>query len=267
MGPGQRCGGPRRKVVHATGEFVRPVGERCYRHGDHVNDRGQSRRPGTRWSCGRDDVNRQFVRNFVDRRRRRRDSRSMAAPFTRRRLLPNQHLFRQGSRHIGGLEDRMSALWQHEREGRWRIGVECAPPAAGTAVTDPVATPKLVRQLLVELLVERTRPSPAIGRQQLLRMALGRVDVFQAHREVRSSTSQSQILRASADVPEASACQCRLTGPTQRAVLLTSVDPVMTGQRAYTTRELTKPLGVSLQTVQLWVGAGHLQAWKTLGEN
>ena len=36
-------------------------------------------------------------------------------------------------------------------------------------------------------------------------------------------------------------------------------------QRSYTTVEVAKRLGVSLQTVQRWVDAGHLKAWKTLG--
>ena len=35
--------------------------------------------------------------------------------------------------------------------------------------------------------------------------------------------------------------------------------------RSYTTIEVAKRLGVSLQTVQRWVDAGHLKAWKTLG--
>jgi len=35
--------------------------------------------------------------------------------------------------------------------------------------------------------------------------------------------------------------------------------------RSYTTVEVAKRLGVSLQTVQRWVDAGHLKAWKTLG--
>ncbi len=35
--------------------------------------------------------------------------------------------------------------------------------------------------------------------------------------------------------------------------------------RPYTTVEVAKRLGVSLQTVQRWVDAGHLKAWKTLG--
>lgn len=35
--------------------------------------------------------------------------------------------------------------------------------------------------------------------------------------------------------------------------------------RSYTTIEVAKQLGVSLQTVQRWVDAGHLKAWKTLG--
>jgi len=34
---------------------------------------------------------------------------------------------------------------------------------------------------------------------------------------------------------------------------------------SYTTIEVAKRLGVSLQTVQRWVDAGHLKAWKTLG--
>jgi len=35
--------------------------------------------------------------------------------------------------------------------------------------------------------------------------------------------------------------------------------------RSYTTVEVAKRLGVSMQTVQRWVDAGYLQAWKTLG--
>lgn len=35
--------------------------------------------------------------------------------------------------------------------------------------------------------------------------------------------------------------------------------------RSYTTVEVARRLGVSLQTVQRWVDAGHLKAWKTLG--
>lgn len=35
--------------------------------------------------------------------------------------------------------------------------------------------------------------------------------------------------------------------------------------RSYTTVDVAKRLGVSLQTVQRWVDAGHLKAWKTLG--
>jgi len=41
--------------------------------------------------------------------------------------------------------------------------------------------------------------------------------------------------------------------------------PVMQAPRAYTTIEVAKRLGVSLQTVQRCVDAGHLKAWKTLG--
>jgi len=37
------------------------------------------------------------------------------------------------------------------------------------------------------------------------------------------------------------------------------------GPRSYTTVSVAKRLGVSLQTVQRWVDAGHLRAWKTLG--
>ena len=36
-------------------------------------------------------------------------------------------------------------------------------------------------------------------------------------------------------------------------------------RRSYTTIDVAKRLGVSLQTVQRWVDAGHLKAWKTLG--
>ena len=36
-------------------------------------------------------------------------------------------------------------------------------------------------------------------------------------------------------------------------------------RRSHTTIDVAKRLGVSLQTVQRWVDAGHLQAWKTLG--
>ncbi len=35
--------------------------------------------------------------------------------------------------------------------------------------------------------------------------------------------------------------------------------------RSYTTIDIARRLGVSLQTVQRWVDAGHLKAWKTLG--
>jgi len=35
--------------------------------------------------------------------------------------------------------------------------------------------------------------------------------------------------------------------------------------RSYSTVEVAKRLGVSLQTVRRWVDAGHLKAWKTLG--
>ncbi|MET0384081.1 MAG: response regulator [Burkholderiaceae bacterium] len=35
--------------------------------------------------------------------------------------------------------------------------------------------------------------------------------------------------------------------------------------RSYTTIEVARRLGVSLQTVQRWVDAGHLKAWKTIG--
>jgi len=40
---------------------------------------------------------------------------------------------------------------------------------------------------------------------------------------------------------------------------------VPTEFRSYTTVEVAKRLGVSLQTVQRWVDAGRLKAWKTLG--
>lgn len=35
--------------------------------------------------------------------------------------------------------------------------------------------------------------------------------------------------------------------------------------RSYSTVEISRRLGVSIQTVQRWVDAGHLKAWKTLG--
>ena len=38
-----------------------------------------------------------------------------------------------------------------------------------------------------------------------------------------------------------------------------------TDRRSYTTIDVAKRLGVSLQTIQRWVDAGHLKAWKTLG--
>jgi excisionase family DNA binding protein len=41
--------------------------------------------------------------------------------------------------------------------------------------------------------------------------------------------------------------------------------PVIKGKHSYTTIDVAKRLGVSLQTVQRWVDAGHLKAWKTLG--
>jgi excisionase family DNA binding protein len=41
--------------------------------------------------------------------------------------------------------------------------------------------------------------------------------------------------------------------------------PVTAEFRAYSTIEVARRLGVSLQTVQRWVDAGHLKAWKTLG--
>ena len=73
-------------------------------------------------------------------------------------------------------------------------------------------TPNFVGLQSAALPTARIRPSPAIGRRQLLRIASGRGDVRHAHREVRSSASRNQTLRASVDVPEVSACPCRLTG-------------------------------------------------------
>lgn len=35
--------------------------------------------------------------------------------------------------------------------------------------------------------------------------------------------------------------------------------------RSYSTQQVAQRLGVSIQTVQRWVDAGHLKAWKTLG--
>lgn len=35
--------------------------------------------------------------------------------------------------------------------------------------------------------------------------------------------------------------------------------------RSYSTQKVAERLGVSIQTVQRWVDAGHLRAWKTLG--
>ena len=43
----------------------------------------------------------------------------------------------------------------------------------------------------------------------------------------------------------------------------TSVFPA--APRSYSTVEIARSLGVSIQTVQRWVDAGHLKAWKTLG--
>ncbi len=39
----------------------------------------------------------------------------------------------------------------------------------------------------------------------------------------------------------------------------------MTARRSYSTVEVSRRLGVSIQTVQRWVDSGHLKAWKTLG--
>lgn len=39
----------------------------------------------------------------------------------------------------------------------------------------------------------------------------------------------------------------------------------MTAPRTYSTVEIARRLGVSIQTVQRWVDAGHLKAWKTMG--
>lgn len=37
------------------------------------------------------------------------------------------------------------------------------------------------------------------------------------------------------------------------------------GPRSYSTLQLAQALGVSVQTVQRWVDAGHVKAWKTVG--
>lgn len=37
------------------------------------------------------------------------------------------------------------------------------------------------------------------------------------------------------------------------------------GARSYSTIQLAQTLGVSVQTVQRWVDAGHIKAWKTVG--
>lgn len=39
----------------------------------------------------------------------------------------------------------------------------------------------------------------------------------------------------------------------------------MTAPRTYSTVEIARRLGVSIQTVQRWVDTGKLKAWKTLG--
>jgi excisionase family DNA binding protein len=39
----------------------------------------------------------------------------------------------------------------------------------------------------------------------------------------------------------------------------------MTAPRTYSTVEVARRLGVSIQTVQRWVDSGKLKAWKTFG--
>ena len=46
---------------------------------------------------------------------------------------------------------------------------------------------------------------------------------------------------------------------------MVSTSAVPAAPRSYSTVEIARRLGVSIQTVQRWVDAGHLKAWKTLG--
>ncbi len=48
-------------------------------------------------------------------------------------------------------------------------------------------------------------------------------------------------------------------------VATVSISAIPPAPRSYSTVEIARRLGVSIQTVQRWVDAGHLKAWKTLG--
>lgn len=48
-------------------------------------------------------------------------------------------------------------------------------------------------------------------------------------------------------------------------VVIVSTPAIPAAPRSYSTVEIARRLGVSIQTVQRWVDAGHLKAWKTLG--
>jgi len=57
---------------------------------------------------------------------------------------------------------------------------------------------------------------------------------------------------------------CRRQDPHQYSLLKSELFTPMTEQ-TYTTREVARMLGVTVQTVQRWVDAGHLRAWRTAG--